>query len=105
MRRPRGADDARQALGKDAACAARRGAAQPPCPDLEDDPPAMPGQVGKRTPIAAVQPPRRASAARAGRLWASRAGNDGEAIGFGMDVIDNEADRDEREEAFGHSLK
>jgi hypothetical protein len=89
-----------KALGEDPTRASCRGAPQAPGPDLNGDGPTLPRQIGECAGVVTVQPVRRATARWTWRPGRSRAGQDEDAVGFGNNLIDDQASRDERQQAF-----
>jgi hypothetical protein len=63
--------------------------------------PPLPWKVGKCPRVATVQPIRGAAACRAVSRGTSRAGHDDYVVGFGSDLLDNQAGRNERQKALG----
>ena len=72
-------------------------------PDPDGHQMALPGQVGQAPLVATMHARGRYVAIRADRGWQAEAGDDGDTVRFGQDLLDHEPARDQRENAFGHS--
>lgn len=76
-----GRRDVKQTLGKDPARAAKGGAAQAPCPHLDNGPAPLPRQVGQDARVVAVDPAGSNGAEWAFALGQLRHGQDNDAVG------------------------
>jgi len=93
--------DPGQALGEGLAGTGGVEAAEPPCLDLQRHWTALPGQVGKRALVAAMEPLERLGASGANGRQLTRARCDDDVIGGGHDLHDGEAGRDQGQDARG----
>jgi hypothetical protein len=95
--------DAGQPLGEGPSGAARLSTEEPSSPDPDGHRTALPGQVGEAALVATMHARGRYVAVRASRGLQTDAGDDGDAVRFGQDLLDREPARNQRENAFSHS--
>jgi len=86
---------------KDPARAAHACTAEPSRPHLNDDSTSLPGQVGQGAGVMAGELTRNAAAKRAGALQQLRHSENGDAVGRGQDLHDQEIRWHQRQDTTG----
>ncbi len=76
-------------------------ASETPSPYVQPHRTSLPGQVVQDAIVLAVDPPGGCGAGRAGRPGLARRDEDGEVVGRGQDLLDQQPCRNERQEALG----